>query len=194
MNLELPQNLQSTRDLLAGSLQMHATEKAPALPGELFDDMFRRFNPAPSVAVAVESKSWFAAVQSFISRPAFGVAAFAVVVLGLALPNMMAPTTSSSAFRGAVPTETDTDGVRIVLVKAPADIQKAIEDSGDFEKGAISSVEMTASSEKGPRVLVDFEASTIIAIDVNGQTIHESALPKDANEISSAIALAVSKL
>jgi hypothetical protein len=194
MNLELPQDLQSTRDMLAGSLQMHASEKAPSLPGDLFEDMFQRFSQAPSVATAVESRTWFAAIQSFISRPAFGVAAFAVVVIGLALPNMMSPTVANAGFRGAVPVETATGNVRIVLIKAPSDIQKLIESSGDFEKGVISSVEMTAGADTGARVLVDFGAYTITAIDANGEAIHAATLPGDSNEISSAIALAVSKL
>ena len=94
MNLDLPQTLQSTRDLLAGSLQLHATERAPAIPADLLNDLSRRFNTAPVSAASIQSRSWFEAVQSFIARPAFGMAALAIVILGISVPRMINSTST----------------------------------------------------------------------------------------------------
>lgn len=182
MNLDLPPHLESTRDLLAGSLQLHATEHAPAVPADLLNDLDRRFNAAPVAAATCQPRSWFEVVQSFISRPAFGMAALAIAILGIFVPPMI------ETFRGTPYPPTESHNIRIVLIQPPAGFQQAL--AGVIESGIISSA---ASSESfaGPRVLVDFEASTITAVNAADEKVHTVPLPKDAEEISVAVATAV---
>lgn len=195
MNLDLPQNLHATRNLLAGSLQLHATEQAPMVPADLFTDLSRQFNATSDSAMRIESRSWFAAVQSFIARPAFGMAALAVVILGISVPRMLDSTSnaSSGGFRGAVTNPAELHHFRIILIQSPAGFQKTLESLGDFESGMISSATST-DSINGPRILVDFMTSTITALDASDKTVHTAPLPKEAEEISAAIATAISRL
>jgi len=191
MNLDLPAKLESTRCLLAGSLQLHATEQAPAVPVDLLNDLTRRFNTAPVAAATLQPRSWFAAVQSFIARPAFGVAALAIVILGISLPRMIdsTPTRSSGGFRGTVSPTQENRNIRIILIQAPAGFEQTL--AGEIESSMISSA---TSSENitGLRVLVDFVTSTITALNASDEMVHTAPLPKDAEEISAAIAKAVS--
>lgn len=194
MNHDLPQNLAATRDLLAGSLQLHATERAPAIPADLLNDLSRRFNTAPVSAASIQSRSWFEAVQSFIARPAFGMAALAIVVLGISVPQMINSTsTPAGGFRGSVTPTAATPNIRIILIQSPAGFQQALADLGDFENSMISSA-TSSDSITGPRILVDFVTSTITAVNASDEKIHTAPLPKDAEEISAAIATAVSRL
>jgi hypothetical protein len=195
MNPVLPPNLESTRSLLAGSLQLHATERAPAVPADLLSDLARRFNSAPAAAVSIQSRSWLEAVQSFIARPAFGMAAVAIVILGISVPRMIdsTSTASSGSFRGTVSTAAETGNIRIILIQAPAGFQQTLANAGDFESGMISSA-TSSDSITGPRILVDFAASTITALDAADEKIHTAPLPTDAGEISAAIATAISRL
>ena len=52
----------------------------------------------------------------------------------------------------------------------------------------------SSDSITGPRILVDFVTSTITALNASDEKIHTAPLPKDAEEISAAIATAVSRL
>lgn len=196
MHHELPQNLESTRNLLAGSLQMHATEHAPTLPSDLLNDLSQRFNSAPVVMASGHTRSWFATLQSFVARPAFGVAALALVILGISVPNMIhsGTTHSSGGFRGAVTTTAKSQNLHIILIQAPSGFQKSLEAEGDFESGAISSTQSSAETATGPRILVDFASSTITAINSSDEKIHTAPLPENPADISAAIATAVSHL
>lgn len=195
MNLDLPPNLHATRDLLAESLQLHATEQAPALPADLLNDLTRRFNSAPVEAASIQPRSWFEAVQSFLARPAFGMAALAIVVLGISVPRMIDSISNpvSGSFRGAVSPAAATPNIRIILIQSPAGFQQALANMGDFEKNMISSA-TSSDSITGPRILVDFVALTVTAVNASDEKIHTAPLPKDAEEISAAIATAVSRL
>jgi len=193
MKRELPENLHSTCDLLAGSLQMRSSDQASQMPGELFDDLALRFNRVPAKAASAPSVSWFEKLQSFIARPAFGVAAFAMIILALTLPSMMSPT-QGSGFRGANPISPTSEAVHIVLIHAPSEILRDLENSGDFEKGAISAVERVDDTLQGARVMVNFETSEITVVNGNGETTFTTSLPEDPNGLSSAIASAVSRL
>ncbi len=194
MNPELPSHLHSTRDLLLGSLRIHPEDQASAMPADLLADLTSRFEvPAPA-AVQTPSLSWFAKIQSFVARPAFGVAALAVVILGLALPSMMAPAPVATGFRGAATAVAPSESVRILLVQAPADIVSSLENSGDFETGAIASVSSIPADSSAARVIVNFETSEISAISADGTVISTDALPADPVALSAAIATAVSRL
>lgn len=194
MNLDLPPNLHATRNLLAGSLQLHATEQAPPVPAHMLSDLVNRFDSAPITATSVQSHSWFAAVQSFIARPAFGMAALAIVILGISVPRMIdSATRTSGGFRGATPIPAQAQNLRIILIQSPAGFQQTLKDAGDFESSMISSATNT-DGITGPRILVDFVTSTITALNASNETIYTAPLPKDAKEISAAIAKAISRL
>ncbi|MEX1114188.1 MAG: hypothetical protein WEB53_02995 [Akkermansiaceae bacterium] len=195
MNLDLPPNLESTRSLLAGSLQLHAAEQAPAIPADLLNDLARRFNVAPVAAVTIQPRSWFEVVQSLIARPAFGIAALATVILGISVPQMINSTSTRSGggFRGAVSPTLESHSIRIILMQPPAGFQQALANVGDFESDMISS-SARADSITGARILVDFAASTITALNASDEKIHTAPLPGDAEEISAAIATAISRL
>ncbi|MGL5020117.1 MAG: hypothetical protein ACRDBP_18425 [Luteolibacter sp.] len=195
MNHELPQNLTATRDLLVGSLQLHATERAPEVPADLLNDLARRFNAAPVTAAAIPSRSWFEAVQSFIARPAFGMAALAIVVLGISVPQLadFNSPSSNGGFRGATGPAAIGMSIRIILIQSPAGFQQELENLGDFESGMISSA-VSTNSITGPRILVDFVALTVTAVNASDEKIHTAPLPMGAEEISAAIATAISRL
>ncbi len=165
------------------------------MPADLLTDLTNRFEAPAPAAVQTPFLSWFAKIQSFVARPAFGVAALAVVILGLALPRMMAPAPVASGFRGAATAATPNESVRILLVQAPADIVSSLENSGDFETAAISAVSsLPAADSSSARVIVNFETSEISAIAADGTIISTDALPADPVALSAAIAIAVSRL
>jgi hypothetical protein len=193
MNHKLRKNLEPTRDLLAGSLQLHASEQAPALPGDLLDDLASRFSTTPATAAPVRQRSWLAKVQSFIARPAFGMAALALVILGISVPRMIDSTRPTGGFRGSISPTAEAHNIRIILIQSPAGFQQALANVGDFESSMISSA-TSSDSITGPRILVDFATSTITALNASDEQIHTAPLPKDAEEISAAIATAVSRL
>lgn len=192
MNPELPPHLHPIRDLLKGSLHTHPTDQAAVMPADLLADLTNRFQ-TPALATAHVPSSWFERIQSFVSRPAFGVAALAVVILGLALPSLIAPTPTGSGFRGTTAIAPG-ESVRIILVQAPAGIRTSLETSGDFETGAISSISGTPAGQSGSHVVVDFVKSEISAIAADGTVISTDALPADSAALSAAIATAVSRL
>jgi hypothetical protein len=196
MNNDLPQALESTRNLLAGSLQLHATEQAPSVPGDLLSDLGRRFSSAQAVAAPLQSRSWLAAIQSFIARPAFGMAALAVVILGISVPSLIRSnsTPASGGFRGAVTTPAESRHLSIILIQAPTGVQSSLESSGDFESGVIFSNPSSKTNATGPRILVDFVTSTISALNASDERIYSAPLPADAADLSAAIATAVSRL
>ncbi len=194
MNPDLPESLHSTRDLLAGSLQMRASDHVSSMPGELFDDLAMRFNQAPAAPVVLPSLSWFEKVQSFIARPAFGVAAFAIVIIGLALPGMIRPAQTGSGFRGVATVSPSGEMVHIFLIKAPSSVLRELENSGDFEKGAITALENLNDTIGGAHVLVNFETSEITVVNADGEATFKTSLPEDPSGLSPAIASAVSRL
>lgn len=195
MNLDLPPHLESTRSLLAGSLQLHATEQARAVSADLLHDLDRRFNAAPGAAAARHPRAWFEVVQSVSARPAFGLAALAIVILGISVPRMIDSnsTASNGGFRGTVSPTAESHHIRIILIQSPAGFQQALAKVGDFESDMISSA-AASESFAGPKILVDFATSTITALNASDEQIHRAPLPADAEEIAAAIATAISRL
>ncbi|MDP4648113.1 MAG: hypothetical protein NWR51_06225 [Akkermansiaceae bacterium] len=192
MNLELPADLQQTADILRNSMMLRSDEKAPALPDALFQDLAARFETSTRITAPVAKISLFEKIQSFISTPAFGMSAAALVILAVALPSVLntSDNTGTTGFRGS-PTDIEaTASASIVLIGAPQDIASSLGTSGDFEKGSI----LTADTASGAKVIVDFNASTITSVSADGQAIHTAELPVDRADLSAAIAEALSKL
>jgi hypothetical protein len=193
---DFPKTLESTRSLLNGSLQLHATEQAPSVPGDLLNDLARRFSSTQAVAAPIQSRSWLAAVQSFLARPAFGMAALAVVIIGISVPSLIQSksTPAGGSFRGATTTLAESKNLSIILIQAPSGVLGTLEESGDFEKGIISSTSSSQVSASGPKILVDYGNSTITAVNASSEQVYTAPLPADAADLSDAIATAVSRL
>jgi len=196
MQLELPDRLHATRDLLMRSLLTHPTEQAPSMPASLALDLADRFAPRSPLVPVSATLSWLQRARHFLASPAFGAVAAAVVLLGAALPLLQGPVAlPKEALRGAaaeVPAET----VRILFLGDHPAAREAVVASGSFEASAISSVASDAEAQAlpGPKVIVDLATSTITAIDRDGATIHHVAVPTAAANLADAIAFAVSTL
>jgi hypothetical protein len=190
MDLDLPSNLHPTRDLLMRSLVMHP-EQAPAIPAGLAADLSARFAPREFAAPQVAAVSWFEKVRGFLSTPAFGAAAAAVVVMGVAVPMISAPAERGNhVFRGDTSAIT-ADSVRIVFVGQNPAMVSEITASGDFEAAAIATTECSATVT-GPAVIVDFTTGSLSAVDADGTLLHRTDLSGDASEVSASIASALS--
>jgi hypothetical protein len=190
MDLELPANLHATRDLLMRSLVAHS-EQAPAIPAGLASDLSARFAPRVTRTVVTAPLSWMEKVRGFLSTPAFGIAAAAVVVLGAAAPLLSGPATlRSETFRGEL-TAASADSVRIIFTGDRPEIRAAVEASATFEKSALCSMNSSAATtQAGPKVIVDLTSSTITAIDRDGATLYRAAVPTEPGKVADAIALA----
>lgn len=191
MDLQLPADLHATRDLLMRSLVTHP-EQAPAMPAGLASDLSARFAPRVMKTVVAAPPSWFEKVRAFLSTPAFGAAAAAVVVLGVAIPMFPGPSTES--FRGDLPV-VQAETVRIIFTGNRPEVRAAVEASATFESSAIYSMDSKAAvTQPGPKVIVDLTSSTITALDREGATLYRSEVPTEAGKVADAIALAVQSL
>jgi hypothetical protein len=195
MDLELPKRLHATRDLLTRSLVMHS-DQAPAIPAGLAADLAAHFATRGAVATGNAPVSWLEKIRSFLSAPAFGAVAAAVVVLGVAIPMLSGPAaTPGEIFRGGTAPLPD-DAAKILFVGENPDILSAVKASGNFEAAAISTVENALKSVvvPGPKVIIDFTAATITAVDREGSIRHSAPLPAKASEVADAIAFALTLL
>ena len=91
MKFEVPEQLQATRDRLIHSLPSHPQEVAPPVPQRLMEDFSERFAPAPAAPAAAEraESGLVDKVRRFFASPAFGLAAAAMLVLGLLVPQLV---------------------------------------------------------------------------------------------------------
>lgn len=192
MSFELPAHLQQTADILRNSLMLRADEKAPALPAGLFEDLAARFETSAALPSRPTKVSLFTKIQSFISAPAFGMAAAALVIVSFVLPMALKTSDNSenTSFRGGSADIGATDSSSIVLIGAPQEVISFLGNSGDFEKGSL----FTADTASGAKVIVDFNSATITAMTADGQSVHTAELPGDEADLSAAIAEALSKL
>jgi len=177
--------------MLRNSLMLRTDEMAPALPDGLFGDLAARFGIGAAMPASAARVSLLAKIQRFLSTPAFGMAAAALVILAAILPSVLRPSGDSgvSSFRGGT-AEIGNTATHIVLIGASQDLASSLSKSGDFEKGSI----LTSDTAPGSKVLLDFNTSTITAITADGETVHSAALPADRMALTAAIAEALGKL
>lgn len=194
MDLHLPDRLHSTRDLLMRSLATHPHERAPAMPAELLADLEARFAPRRITFISEPKTTWLQKVSIFLATPAFGIAAAAIVVVGVAVPMISGPATHSESFRGGDKAAVSTASARVIFMGDNPSLRSAIENSGDFEASAfISGLSLaTIDAMEGPKVIVDFNSGTITAVDSKGATVHQSLVPTKAADASTAISTAIS--
>ena len=189
MQSELPDHLKATAGLLSESLRANSIETAPAIPSELLGDLTKRFSPVPANQAAPEKSSWIHAALSFCSSPAFGIASVAAIVAIFAIPALTHTEPEDSVFRGTVTTQTDANAPSIILIGAPDGTLETLQASGNFEPTSFAN--KTALSSETPKVVVDFDASVILAIDSSGQTVSSTEIPATAEGLSDAIAIAL---
>lgn len=191
MDLQLPADLHATRDLLMRSLATHH-EQAPPMPVGLASDLSAHFAPRVMKTVVTAPLSWSEKVRAFLSTPAFGAVAAAVVVLGIAAPMLSKPSTET--FRGDLPVA-QAPAVRIIFTGSAPEIRAAVETSGTFDSTALFSMDsQVAAIQPGPKVIVNLTTSTITAIDRDGATLHRASIPTEPARVADAIALAVQSL
>jgi hypothetical protein len=196
MNLDLPEHLHATRNLLMGSMSTHATEQAPALPTALLEDLTR----SVTLQQAAPSQSTFAnfveSLRSLVAGPAFGGAAAAIMVLAVVSTIVLRPDASSQkdTFRGAA-SYSAADSARVILVAAPFGLKSELEDISDFEDGVFSSAPSfeAASELEGARVIVDFAGGTIASFNAKGELVYKTSLPESTSGLSLEIAAAMTR-
>ena len=164
------------------------------MPEGLADDLLARF--APPTVIVTRPESFFAKLRNFVATPGFGIAAAAVVLLGVGMPMLSKGPERKESFRGTnVPVQTG-EGVGICFVGRNLELQSAIEKSGSFEVSAFRSAanREAANALTGAKVVVDFGDDTITAYDAAGEVVHTAKLPDDPARVASAVADAVSRL
>ncbi|WP_193214523.1 hypothetical protein [Luteolibacter marinus] len=197
MDLELPERLHGTRDLLTRSLVTHPHEKAPAMPADLAADLMARFQPQQAEKQASPSPTWFQRACNFLATPAFGAVAAAVVVIGIAMPMLSGPgSKTAETFRGGDTAYTAASAVRIVLVGENSGQRTALEASGDFESSSFVDSSSVSAIEDvpGPKVIIDFPAGMIRGLSDKGTLMYQTAIPEDAVDLAPAVADVVSRL
>lgn len=198
MQLELPERLLVTRDVLTRCLPTHAAEKAPAMPVGLAADLAGRF--APKAAIRNESAciSWVDKVKNFLATPGFGAVAAAVVVLAAAVPMFSQGdrTAPKESFRGGESMVVPADQVRIYFLGDNAAARAAVESSGNFESSALTDAASSEAVQAAPgsKVLVDFSAGMITAFGADGEVLSQKVLPTDTAKVADAIAKVVAGL
>lgn len=193
MKSELPKHLEETGQLLMDSLGLHPSDMAPEIPSELLEDLGSRFSIAQKATQPRETTSVFATIHQFISRPAFGMAAAAMVVLALVSPSLI-NSARNGIFRGAVTTQETVDLAKIILIGAPDSTAEYLQTSGDFERDSFTVLSDTPAPNSSSKIIVDFNSSTIYAVDETGNELFTKPLPSDNQSISEAIAKALSEL
>ncbi|MEM9237186.1 MAG: hypothetical protein AAGB14_10440 [Verrucomicrobiota bacterium] len=187
--------MHETRDLLMGSLRGQQVEKAPPAPRALIEDLTRSVITEPQAEPRRSLAEIFDSLRAMVATPAFGSAAAAVMILGIVSTVIFRPDAGSTtdSFRGASD-YVASDGVQIIMIDAPAGTQDALASS--FEDGVFSSAHSleTATSVKGAKVIIDFPARTITAINVKGQRVYQDVLPDSETGLTLAIASAVTRL
>jgi hypothetical protein len=192
--MDLPPHLHATRDLLMRSLPVHVLEQAPPMPAGLASDLLSRFEPRAARMTITAPASFFGKLRAFLATPGFGMAATAVVVLGLGIP--LLSNKEPESFRGDnPPSATASEGTAICFVGRNKTLQAAIEKSGNFEVSAFRSAATSdaALTLAGPKVLVDFTTDTITAYDAAGKVVHTLKFPDQSSRVAGAVADAVSR-
>lgn len=197
MNLDLPHHLHATRDLLTASMRTHSSEQAPALPAALLEDLTRSVSIQSTEVRESHFAVLFASLRSMMGSSTFGSAAAAIMVLAVASTVVLRPdaTTNKDTFRGAN-AYSAADSAQVILVAAPAGLQRVLEVTTDFEDGIFSSTATIDGTTdlKGARVIVDFNAGTITSINATGESVYQAELSESTSGLSLEIASALTRL
>lgn len=194
MNDDLPEHLRPVRDLLMNAA--HGSpgsddEDFPPAPDDLLDDLEEKLGGRPSVPAApVAAVPWHVRLTRFLASPGFGLAAAAIVVLLIAVPLFKGP----DRFRNNG-TPTNTAAVRVVLVAPDDATLESLSNSGliDPASRVIAKDAAAAKAVPAPKLVLDFQASTLEGWSADGALLFTDPLPAAADQ-PAAIASALSRL
>ena len=188
MNLDLPSDLEPTRQMLETSLRLRASERAPAVPEGLLDELNRRLGAQRIVIEPKRRSPWAARLRQLVASPGFGLASAALLVFGVLTPLL---DFGDEPWRG-IPVEV-VDPAMILLVGGPPELANNLAQSGQFESGRMMSLnDLTATEEiAGPKVILDFENATIFGINENEEIIHTGTLPSSIADLIYAVGVAL---
>ena len=196
MNDELPEHLRPVRDILMNAAHGGPgsdDEDFPPAPDDLLDDLEEKLGGRRAVPAApVAAIPWHVRLTRFLGSPGFGLAAAAIVVLLIAVPLFKGP----DRFRNNdTPTPTSTAAVRVVLVAPDDATLERLSGSGLIDPASRVIAEDAASAKAvpAPKLVLDFQASTLEGWSADGTLIFTDPLPAAADQ-PAAIATALSRL
>ena len=175
--------------MLATSLHLRANEASPAVPRELVEDVAPVNRPA-----SAERPKRVASIWRFLSSPAFGVAAAALLILAFVAPSLLEQAPEArETFRGGASEVRQDSPVTLVLVAAPADVEAGLRSSGAFDLEIAATESYAAAlALPGRRVIADFAASRLVTLDAAGAEVASSPLATD--DLVGAVASALLEL
>lgn len=195
MNIELPEHLKATADLLSKSLHLHPQDKAPAVPESLVSDLATEFVPASPTQTKV---SWISKIHDLVATPGFGLAAAALLVIGFLAPSLTNPSQNSESaetFRGANVAYSASDA-SIVLITDNSETRQLLEESGLFDMSAVieTSDPLVAATLQKAKLLVDVKGGAIVGYNKDSREVVADKLPSDRSKVAERIALAFGAL
>ena len=194
MNDDLPEHLRPVRDILMNAA--HGSpgsddEDFPPAPDDLLDDLEEKLGGRRAVPAApVAAVPWHVRLTRLFASPGFGLAAAAIVVLLIAVPLFKGP----DRFRNnGTPTNTAT--VRVVLVAPDDATLERLSGSGliDPASRVVAKDAAAAKAVPAPKLVLDFQASTLEGWSADGTLLFTDPLPAAADQ-PAAIATALSRL
>ncbi len=191
MNDEFPEHLRPVRDILMNAAHGSDDEDFPPAPDDLLDDLEEKLGGRRSVPAApVAAVPWHVRLTRFLGSPGFGLAAAAIVVLLIAVPLLKGP----DRFRNNG-SSTNTAAVRVVLVAPDSATLERLSDSGliDPASRVIAENAAAAKAVPSPKLVLDFQASTLEGWSADGTLLFTDPLPAAADQ-PAAIATALSRL
>ncbi len=191
MNDELPEHLRPVRDILMNAAQGSDDEDFPPAPDDLLDDLEEKLGGRRAVPAApVAAVPWHVRLTRFLGSPGFGLAAAAIVVLLIAVPMFKGP----DRFRNNG-TPTTNAAVRLVLVAPDSATVERLSGSGliDPASRVIAENAAAAKAVPSPKLVLDFQASTLEGWSADGTLLFTDPLPAAADQ-PAAIATALSRL
>lgn len=198
MKVEVPEQLQATKDLLIHSLPSHPQEAAPPVPQQLMQEFSERFAPQQAApAPKVVEGQFIDKVRRFFASPAFGLSAAAVLLLGLLVPQLINRSQDGQeTFRGAGDAVQSDHISRIVFIGEGPEFVSAVESSEIFEPTSLVTANDLDSAlfQPDPKVVINFNAGTLSVFNREGEMTFSEELPKDPNDLPAAIAAALTQI
>ena len=198
MELNIPDHLETTRNILAGSLRFRSDEAPPSIPQDLLSDLTHRFTPTHRIIVEPpkHSVSILERAMRFFSTPAMGATALIALVLSFAATSLVPEQAETTRGGYAIDSSLAKSPTSILLAGGPYDIVSALGSIGDLEVNSLIQVEsMAATSDiAGAKVIVDFKGGAILSLNSSGETVSSAEIPADLGDLSMAIVQAVSQL
>lgn len=196
MNIELPNHLRATTELLAGSFKGRSLEQAPSIPRGLLEDLTRSHKP--HAASAARTKSPLSRIWELFAAPSFGRPAMALGAVALAsILFFGAPGSErkTETYRGTQ--QIQTGGVAtLVLITDDAGFRSLLEESGMFEMESViqTTDPLVACSVATSKLIVDVRSGNMVGYDAESREVLSDELPDDRTRVAERIATAFGAL